>query len=44
MLLGSLQSCSSMFGGGVSNIMASSYLSEDSDMLGSGRSLLRQRG
>ena len=33
MLLGSLQSCSSMFGGGVSNIMASSYLSEDSDML-----------
>lgn len=25
MLLGSLQSCSSMFGGGVSNIMASSY-------------------
>ena len=30
MLLGSLQSCSSMFGGGVSNIMASSYLSEDS--------------
>lgn len=33
MLLGSLQSCSSMFGGGVSNIMASSYLSEDADML-----------
>ena len=33
MLLGSLQSCSSLFGGGVSNIMASSYLSEDSDML-----------
>lgn len=33
MLLGSLQSCSSMFGGGVSNIMASSYLSEDTDML-----------
>ena len=33
MLLGSLQSCSSMFGGGVSNIMASSYLSVDSDML-----------
>ena len=33
MLLGSLQSCSSMFGGGVSNIMASSYLSQDSDML-----------
>ena len=33
MLLGSLQSCSSMFGGGVSNIMASSYLSEGSDML-----------
>ena len=32
MLLGSLQSCSSMFGGGVSNIMASSYLSQDSDM------------
>ena len=33
MLLGSLQSCSSMFGGGVSNIMASAYLSEDADML-----------
>ena len=33
MLLGSLQSCFSMFGGGVSNIMASSYLSEDADML-----------
>ena len=33
MLLGSLQSCSSVFGGGVSNIMASSYLSEDADML-----------
>ena len=33
MLLGSLQSCFSMFGGGVSNIMASSYLYEDSDML-----------
>ena len=33
MLLGSLQSCSSMFGGGVSNIVASSYLSEDADML-----------
>ena len=33
LLLGALQSCSSMFGGGVSNIMASSYLSEDADML-----------
>ena len=33
MLLGSLQSCSSMFGGGVSNIIASSYLSEDADIL-----------
>ena len=33
MLLGSLQSRSPMFGGGVSNIMASSYLSQDSDML-----------
>ena len=33
MLLGSLQSCSSMFGGGVSNIMASSYLSKDADLL-----------
>lgn len=33
MLLGSLQSCSSMFGGGASNFMASSYLSEDADML-----------
>ena len=33
LLLGLLQSCSSMFGGGVSNIVASSYLSEDSDLL-----------
>ena len=33
MLLGLLQSCSSMLGGGVSNIVASSYLSEDSDLL-----------
>ncbi len=33
MLLGLLQSCSSIFGGGVSNIVASSYLSEDADML-----------
>ena len=33
MLLGLLQSCSSMFGGGVSNIVASSYLSEDADLL-----------
>ena len=33
MLLGLLQSCFSIFGGGVSNIVASSYLSEDSDLL-----------
>ena len=33
LLLGLLQSCSSMFGGGVSNIVASSYLSEDTDLL-----------
>ena len=33
LLLGLLQSCSSMFGGGVSNIVASSYLSEDADLL-----------
>ena len=33
LLLSLLQSCSSMFGGGVSNIVASSYLSEDSDLL-----------
>ena len=33
MLLGLLQSCSSIFGGGVSNIVAPSYLSEDSDLL-----------
>ncbi len=33
MLLGLLQSCSSMLGGGVSNIVASSYLSDDSDLL-----------
>lgn len=33
LLLGLLQSCSSIFGGGVSNIVASSYLSEDSDLL-----------
>ena len=34
MLLGVLQSCSSVFGGGMSSIVASSYLSEDADMLG----------
>ena len=34
LLMGLLQSCSSMFGGGVSNILASSYLSEDTDLLG----------
>ncbi|MFR7744301.1 MAG: hypothetical protein ACLU3I_14165 [Acutalibacteraceae bacterium] len=28
-----MQSCSSMFGGGVSGIVASSYLSEDADLL-----------
>ena len=33
MLLGLLQSCSSIFGGGVSNIVAVSYLSEDQDLL-----------
>ena len=33
MLLGLLQSCSSIFGGGVSNIVVSSYLSEDADLL-----------
>ena len=33
MLLGSLQPCSSMLGGGMSNIMATSYLSEDTDIL-----------
>ena len=32
MLLGLLQSCSSIFGGGVSNIVAASYLSEDQDL------------
>lgn len=34
LLMGLLQSCSSMFGGGVSNILTSSYLSEDTDLLG----------
>lgn len=33
LLIGGLQSCTSIFGGGVSNIVASSYLSEDSDLL-----------
>ena len=33
LMLGLLQSCTSMFGGGVSNIVASSYLSEDADLL-----------
>lgn len=33
LLIGGLQSCTSIFGGGVTNIMASSYLSEDSDLL-----------
>ena len=32
-LLGALQSCSSIFGGASSSIIATSYLSEDSDML-----------
>ncbi|WP_397356408.1 C40 family peptidase [Oscillibacter sp.] len=32
-LIGGLQSCSSLFGGTSSSIIASSYLSEDSDML-----------
>ncbi|MDL2288984.1 NlpC/P60 family protein, partial [Oscillospiraceae bacterium OttesenSCG-928-F05] len=32
-LVGGLQSCSSMFGGASSSIIASSYLSEDADML-----------
>ncbi len=32
-LLGGVSSCSSIFGGGVSNIVASSYLSEDADLL-----------
>lgn len=33
-LLGGVSSCSSAFGGSVSSIMASSYLSEDADLLG----------
>ena len=33
MMLGSLQSCSSMFSGGASQFIATSYLSEDADML-----------
>ena len=33
MLLSSLQSCSSMFSGGASQFIATSYLSEDADML-----------
>ena len=33
MLLGCLQSCSSMFSGGASQFIATSYLSEDADML-----------
>lgn len=33
MLIGGLQSCSSIFGSGMSNIVASSYLSEDADLL-----------
>ena len=33
LMLGLLQSCTSMFGSGVSNIVASSYLSEDTDLL-----------
>ena len=32
-LLGGLQSCSSLFGGASSSVIASSYLSEDTDML-----------
>jgi len=33
-LLGGLQSCSSLFGGASSSLIASSYLSDDTDMLG----------
>jgi len=33
LMIGTLQSCSSLFGGGASSVIASSYLSEDSDML-----------
>ena len=32
-LMGALQSCTSLFGGGASSVIASSYLSEDADML-----------
>ncbi|MDU3679694.1 MAG: C40 family peptidase [Flavonifractor plautii] len=34
LLLGLMQSCTSMFGGGTSGIIASSYLSEDADLTG----------
>ena len=34
MIMGLMQSCTSMFGGGTSGLVASSYLSEDSDLTG----------
>ena len=34
LIMGLMQSCTSMFGGGTSGLVASSYLSEDSDLTG----------
>ncbi|MFR3923460.1 MAG: hypothetical protein ACLTYN_17390 [Dysosmobacter welbionis] len=34
LIMGLMQSCTSMFGGGTSGLVASSYLSEDADLTG----------
>ena len=34
LIMGVMQSCTSMFGGGTSGLVASSYLSEDADLTG----------
>ena len=44
LIMGLMQSCTSMFGGGASGLVASSYLSEDADLTGAGGRLLEDGG
>ena len=44
LIMGLMQSCTSMFGGGTSGLVASSYLSEDADLTGAEAALLRDGG
>ena len=44
MIMGLMQSCTSMFGGGTSGLVGSSYLSEDADLTGAEGRLLRDGG